>query len=527
MPSNVIENENFPIFGVSVDESGDPISREPVTTDTENANGLDQPAGNYVTSRKVSNKDTTIFGGGPGTNPHPTLDQRSVFGRYTDYNGDEQGTADVTSDTTSAGVNNDFFPTTPVNTDISGTIPTTNVDQPLGVEPTYNVYRAPFIGAPVTIRDTTRSDLIASSGIAPIPTTYNYSETVETSQIGTGYGAVPVLNDNVPDAPDCAWINNASRGVRAYWTPSPDPENAPIRGYIIELSEVFDGATPSVVSGTYRASRNEFFFGKFLDVIPNVDVRVRVYAINDNGTSQPSNWSTYTAQGWNPDENDSNKPVGYTDENSRAGIVDPYGNLLPGTGAPSAPKSLATTYLGNGEIDLAWTAPTYSGGSPLDFYVVILINETQGWWDTWTTSDTYKLMDYDFPIDCTYSALVFAINDDGLDSPVSNEIVFYLPEFAIPKAPINVAGSTGSSVGEVDLTWNLQQDGGSAITHYIVTPYLNGVTARPAQSTGDDSTALTLTGLTPAASYTFKVAAVNAQGTSSQSAPSAAIIAQD
>ena len=526
MPSNVIENENFPIFGVSVDGEGYPLNREPVTTDTENASGIDGTAGEGDVSAEVSNADTTIFGGGAGTDPHPTLDQQPVFGRYTDGNGDEINTADVTSDTTSAGVNNEFDEAETTNTDISGTIPTTNVDQPLGVTPTDNVYVVPAQGAPGSTFDTTRSDQIASSGIAPIPTTYNYSETVETSQIGTGYGAVPVLNDNVPDAPDEVWINDASRGVRAFWTPSPDPENAPIRGYIIELSEVFDEATPSFVSGTYRASRNEFFFGKFLDALPNVDVRVRVYAINDNGTSEPSSWSS-TAQGWNPDENDSNKPGGYTDENERAGIVDPYGNLLPGTGAPSAPTNLATTYLGNGEIDLAWTAPTYSGGSSLDFYVVFLVNETEGWWDTWTTSNTYKLMDYDFPIDCTYSALVFAINDDGLDSPVSNEIVFYLPEDAAPKAPIDVAGVTGSGVGEVDLTWDLDQTGGSAITDYIVTPYLNGVTAEATQSTGNDDQLLTLTGLTPAASYTFTVAAVNAEGTSAQSEPSAAVIAQD
>ena len=495
------------------------------TFDTSAATGQEGEAP-LGTASEVDGADTTIFGGGAGTDPHPTLDQQPVFGRYTDGDGDPINTADLTSDTTSAGVNNEFDEAVTTNTDISGTIPTTNVDQPLGVTPTDNVYVVPAQGAPGSTFDTTRSDVIASSGIAPEPTTYNYSETVETSQIGTGYGAVPVLNDNVPDAPDDIWINSASRGVRAFWYPSPDPENAPIRGYIIELSEVFDGNTPSFVSGTYRASRNEFFFGKFLDALPNVDVRVRVYAINDNGTSEPSNWSG-TNQGWNPDENDSNKPPGYTEENERAGIVDPYGNLLPGTGAPSAPTNLATTYLGNGEIDLAWTAPTYSGGSPLDFYVVFLINETEGWWDTWTTADTYKNMDYDFPIDCTYSALVFAINDDGLDSPVSNEIVFYLPEDAAPKAPIDVAGSTGVAPGEVDLTWDLDQTGGSAITDYIVTPYLNGVTAEATQSTGNDDQLLTLTGLTAAASYTFKVAAVNAQGTSPQSEPSAAIIAQD
>jgi hypothetical protein len=136
-------------------------------------------------------------------------------------------------------------------------------------------------------------------------------------------------------------------------------------------------------------------------------------------------------------------------------------------------------------------------------------------------------LDYEFDIDENYSALVFAVNDDGLDSPVSNEIVFYLPELAAPKAPIDVAGVPGSDAGEIDLTWDLDQTGGSAITNYIVTPYLNGVTAVATQSTGNDDQLLTLTGLTAAASYTFKVVAVNAQGTSPQSVPSAAIIAQD
>ncbi len=62
---------------------------------------------------------------------------------------------------------------------------------------------------------------------------------------------------------------------------------------------------------------------------------------------------------------------------------------------------------------------------------------------------------------------------------------------------------------------------GFAITGYQVTPYKAGV-AQAVQSFGSGTT-FALTGLTNGASYTFKVAAVNAKGTGAQSSSSAVV----
>ena len=65
-------------------------------------------------------------------------------------------------------------------------------------------------------------------------------------------------------------------------------------------------------------------------------------------------------------------------------------------------------------------------------------------------------------------------------------------------------------------------NGGSAITGYVVTPYIAGV-AQAAQTFSSAATTETVTGLTAGTSYTFKVAAVNAAGTGPASAASAAV----
>ena len=62
--------------------------------------------------------------------------------------------------------------------------------------------------------------------------------------------------------------------------------------------------------------------------------------------------------------------------------------------------------------------------------------------------------------------------------------------------------------------------GGSAITGYVVTPYLGSV-AQPAHAFNSTATTQTITGLTNGTAYTFKVASTNAAGTGPQSRASA------
>jgi hypothetical protein len=55
-------------------------------------------------------------------------------------------------------------------------------------------------------------------------------------------------------------------------------------------------------------------------------------------------------------------------------------------------------------------------------------------------------------------------------------------------------------------------DGGSAITGYVVTPYV-GYSPRPAQTFGSTATTQVVTGLVNGTQYRFRVQAINAIGT--------------
>jgi hypothetical protein len=93
------------------------------------------------------------------------------------------------------------------------------------------------------------------------------------------------------------------------------------------------------------------------------------------------------------------------------------------------------------------------------------------------------------------------------------------PAPTAPAAPTNVSAVAGDA--SATLSWSAPANGGSVITRYTVTPYL-GATAQPSTDvTGSPpSTGVTITGLTNGATYTFRVSATNAVGTSPSSSPS-------
>ncbi len=91
----------------------------------------------------------------------------------------------------------------------------------------------------------------------------------------------------------------------------------------------------------------------------------------------------------------------------------------------------------------------------------------------------------------------------------------------LPSAPTGVIGTARDRA--VDLSWTAPSStGGSAISGYVVTPYIGGSAQTPITTTLP-ATNVTVGGLTNGTAYTFTVAAVNGVGTGPASAASAAI----
>ena len=121
-----------------------------------------------------------------------------------------------------------------------------------------------------------------------------------------------------------------------------------------------------------------------------------------------------------------------------------------------------------------------------------------------------------------YTFTVAAINAVGTGpaSAASNSVTPAASTTTVPGAPTIKTVTAGN--GSVTVTWAAPaSNGGSAITGYVITPYVGGVAKGPV--TVGNVTTDTVTGLTNGTAYTFKVAAINAVGTGAQSAASASV----
>jgi large repetitive protein len=183
-------------------------------------------------------------------------------------------------------------------------------------------------------------------------------------------------------------------------------------------------------------------------------------------------------------------------------------------GTPAAPTATA----GITSATVSWTAPA-ANGSPITGYVVTpYLNGTAQTAQTFNSTATTQTLT-GLTAGASYTFTVAAINavGTGSASAQSNAVVPY----TLPGAPAIGTATAGDSAATV--SWTAPAgNGGSAITGYVVTPYIAGV-AQTARTFSSTATTETVTGLTPGTSYTFKVAAVNAAGTGPQSAASAAV----
>ncbi len=193
--------------------------------------------------------------------------------------------------------------------------------------------------------------------------------------------------------------------------------------------------------------------------------------------------------------------------------------VIPAT-VPDAPGNVFATG-GNASATISWDPPASNGGIPVTGYVVtplidgvpqtpVVFNSTA------TTQTVTGLIN-----GTTYTFTVAAIN--GVGTGPSTESFNSVTPATVPDAP--TIGSATAGIEQATVSWTAPaSDGGSPITGYIVTPYVDGV-AQTSTTFNDTVTTQTVTGLTNGTTYRFRVQAFNGVGTSGQSGLSNSITA--
>ncbi|OJU86039.1 MAG: hypothetical protein BGO11_04160 [Solirubrobacterales bacterium 70-9] len=188
--------------------------------------------------------------------------------------------------------------------------------------------------------------------------------------------------------------------------------------------------------------------------------------------------------------------------------------------APGAPASVSATTGELGQSTVKWTAPP-SGGVVENYKLTPYIGSTAQTSVTVPAGTTEKVVT-GLTGGTTYTFVVSATNEGG--TTASSPSAPVTPTAAtVPGAPTEASAKAGATSATV--TWTApSSNGGSPITGYKVTPYLNGTTAQTPVSAGAGATSATVSSLTAGSSYTFTVLAVNAVGNGPESTQSNSVV---
>jgi hypothetical protein len=206
-------------------------------------------------------------------------------------------------------------------------------------------------------------------------------------------------------------------------------------------------------------------------------------------------------------------------DSAASNAVTPSSAVAPG--APTGAKATA----GPLSAFLEWTAPTSTGGSPITGYRItpIVAGKAGTPINTGTIATAGTVTG--LTAGTTYTFTVAATNAIGTGTASAQSNSVLVNATSVPTAPTGLTAAPKSS-GAV-LNWTAPtSNGGSAITGYKVTPFIGATPQTPVTVAGTATTA-TLAGLSDGTAYTFRVAAINAIGTSAESSPSAVITPYD
>jgi predicted lipoprotein with Yx(FWY)xxD motif len=195
----------------------------------------------------------------------------------------------------------------------------------------------------------------------------------------------------------------------------------------------------------------------------------------------------------------------------------PTAAILPAGAAtvPAAPAKPAAAPL-NASARVTWVAPANGGAAITHYIVTPFIGATAQAPRTFDASAVTRVIT-GLTNATVYTFKVKAQNSvgTGANSPASNPV-----RVGAPAAPAKPQVAPGNAV--VRANWVAPANNGSAITGYVVTPFI-GATAQPARTFNNTALVQLINGLTNGTSYTFKVAAKNARGTGPMSVASLAV----
>jgi hypothetical protein len=174
-----------------------------------------------------------------------------------------------------------------------------------------------------------------------------------------------------------------------------------------------------------------------------------------------------------------------------------------------APTSVVATNQGsnrafdNGQMSVAFSLSSELGG-PVSTYTV---TSTPGSLTATGTSSPITITGLS-----SNTGYTFTVTGSNSYSSAVSSASSSVTATTVPQAPTISAVNPSNSSASVSITAN--GTGGSAITSYVVTPYLSGVAQTPITAA---TSPVNVTGLTNGQNYTFKATAVNANGESLQS----------
>jgi hypothetical protein len=355
-------------------------------------------------------------------------------------------------------------------------------------DPLLNFVSPPSYLVPTTpswvLASVTTNAGVGSTGVCP-PLQGIYDGTVQggapVTQYCSGAGGLPNYPSVTAPTPVTGVSASASTTgtVTVNWTDPVSNNGSSIGNYGLSISPTCPTCTISSLNGAGVTSAT------ITGLTPGSTYSFTVTATNGSGTSSPS---------------------------APSGAV-----TIPNV--PSAPTNASATTNADGSITLAWVDPA-NNGSPITGYSVTPSPSCPGCsYSSLSGASVSSTTVTGLTQGTSYSFTVTATNGMGTGAPSAASNTVTAP--SVPGTPTGVSATAGN--GQATVTWTAPGSGGSAITGYVVTPYLNGTTVQTAQTFVSTATSESVTGLTNGNAYTFKVAATNGVGTGNQSTASASI----